>query len=125
LAHLLSSERNLACDGGDAAAGAGADAFDGFGDLAVAAGVRVGFLFFDVEVFGVFADNDEVDGRLGGGGKGGGEHAFAWSDVGVEGEAFAQCDDGRGVAGDFGGWGAGECSVIQPCCCIEDRSGYI
>ena len=94
MAHLLPAEGDVTRHGGDAAAGAGADAFDGFGDLAVAVGVRVGLFFLDVEVFGVFAHDDEVDGGLGGGLEGGGEHALAWSDVGVQGEAFAQRHDG-------------------------------
>jgi hypothetical protein len=112
LAHLLSAEGDVAGHGGDAAAGVGADAFDSFGDLAVAAGVRVGLFFLDVEVFGVFAYDDEVDGGLGRGLEGGGEHALAGSDVGVQGEAFAQRHDGRGVAGHFGGWGAGLFSAM-------------
>jgi hypothetical protein len=55
------------------------DALDGFGDFAV--GAIVGLLLFDVEVLGVLADDDEVDGvREGGGGNDG----LDGSDVCVE-----------------------------------------
>lgn len=79
------------------------DAFYSFSDFSAVGGV-VRALFFDVEIFCVFADDDEVDG---GGGCGDG---FYGSDVGVEGEALAEGDDGGGVAFCCYGWG----SVIPP-----------
>jgi hypothetical protein len=64
---------------GDAVAGVLGDALDGFGDFAV--GAVVGLFFFDVEVLGVLADDDEVDGV---GEGGGGNDGLDGSDVGVE-----------------------------------------
>lgn len=105
-ADLLPAQSNLAGDGGDVAAGALRDALDGLGDLAV--GGVVGLFLLDVEVLGVLADNDHVD-WLGGGGD-----RLDGADVGVEGEALAQGDDGGGVALDGrggGGNGAEETAV--------------
>ena len=68
------------------------DAFDCFGDLAGAIWSGEGAFFFYVEVFCVFADDDEVDGGFGG------EGSFDGADVGVEVEFFAEGDDGGGVA---------------------------
>lgn len=71
------------------------DAFDCFGDLARAIWSGEGAFFFYVEVFCVFADDDEVDWGFGIEGR------FNGADVGVEVEFFAEGDDGGGVAGDF------------------------
>ena len=106
LAHPLSPHGNLASYGSNASTGFGADALDRFGDLPVAVGGIVGALFLDVEVFGVLADDDKVDGMWCGGFEGGGQDGLAGTDIGVEGKAFAQRNDGGGVAGDFGSWGA-------------------
>ena len=57
-------------------------------------------LLFYVEVFGVFADDDEVNGG------GGGADSFYGADVGVEVEAFAELDDRGRVAGGRFCWGA-------------------
>lgn len=80
---LLSAQGDFARHAGDAVRGALGDAFDGFGDLAAAVGGGVGFFFLDVEVLGVFAHDDEIDGRFGRGGR------LDGADVGVEVEAFA------------------------------------
>lgn len=94
--HPLSTDRDVAGHGCYAGGCALGDALDGFCDFAVWRGV--GLLFFDVEVFGVLADDDEVDwvreGR-------GGCDGFDGADVGVEVEAFAEGDDGAAIA--FGG----------------------
>lgn len=103
----LPAQRDVACHRGDAVGGVLGDAFDGFGDFG-AVGGGVGAFFLDVEVFCVFADDDEVDGVGGGGG------GFHGADVGVEVELFAEGDDGGGVAGYFcrgGGDGAEEGGV--------------
>ena len=71
-----------------------------FGDFAGAIWGREGALFFYVEVFCVFADDDEVDRAFGG------EGGFDGADVGVEIELFAEGDDGGGVACYFFGGGA-------------------
>ena len=68
------------------------DSFDCFGDFAGAIWGSEGAFFFYVEVFCVFADDDEVDWRFGG------EGSFDGADVGVEVEFFAEGDDGGGVA---------------------------
>lgn len=58
---LLAAERNFASHGSDAVACALGDAFYGFCDFAGAVGGVESALFFYVEIFCVFADNDEVD----------------------------------------------------------------
>ena len=68
------------------------DSFDCFGDFAEAIWGSEGALFFYVEVFCVFADDDEVDRGFGG------EGSFHGADVGVEVEFFTEGDDGGGVA---------------------------
>lgn len=101
----MPGQGDLARLGRDAEGSFFRDAFDGFGDLAGTVGSIIGFLLLDVEIFRVFAHDDEVD-LFGGGGDG-----FHGADVGVEVELFAEGDDGGGVAGDLvcgGGDGAEE-----------------
>lgn len=105
-ADLLAAQGNVAGHGGDAVRGALGDALDGLGDLAV--GGVAGRLLLDVEVLGVLADNDHVDGL------GGREDRLDGADVGVEVELLAQGDNGRRVALDGrrgGGDGAEEGTV--------------
>ena len=64
------------------------DAFYCFGDFTRAIWGREGALFFYVEVFCVFADDDEVNRAFGGQG------GFDGADVGVKVELFAEGDDG-------------------------------
>ena len=89
-ADLLAAEGDLAGHGGDARAGALGDALDGLGDLAL--GGVVCLFLLDVEVLGVFPDNDHVDWL------GGVEDRLDGADVGVEVELLAQGHDGGGVA---------------------------
>lgn len=58
---LLAADGDLAGHVRDPAAGFRADAFDGFGDGALPVGRGEGALFFDVQVLGVLAYDDEVD----------------------------------------------------------------
>lgn len=99
IADLLPAQCNVPGHSGDAVARALGDALDGLGDFAGAVGGVVGALFFDIEVLGVLADNDEVDGAFSRGCRFHGAH------VGVEVEFLAERDDGGRVAGDFGGGG--------------------
>lgn len=96
--HALPAERNVARHGRNVGRRVFRNALDGFGD-AGAVGRGVGFLLLDVEVFGVLADDDEVYGA------GSGACGFHGADVGVEVEAFAEGDDGGGVAFYFCGGG--------------------
>lgn len=100
VAKFLPLESNGAGHGGYTVAGALGDAFDRFGDFAGAIWGREGALFFYVEIFCVFADDDEVDWGFGG------EGGLDGADVGVEVELFAEGDDGGGVACYFFGGGA-------------------
>lgn len=52
----------------------------------------------EYEVFGVLPHNDQVDGD------GGALDRLDGADVGIQVEAFAQGDNGRGVALDLGRW---------------------
>jgi hypothetical protein len=79
VSYALASCGDLTSHVGDAVAGVLGDALDGFGDFAV--GAVVGLLLFNVEVLGVLADNDEVDGV---GEGGGGNDGLDGSDVGVK-----------------------------------------
>ena len=81
----------------DAGASALRDALDGLGDAAGAVGGGEGALLLDVQVLGVLAHDDEVDGRAGGAPRRG-----DGADVGVQVEGLAQRDDGRRVAGNAG-----------------------
>lgn len=74
------------------------DALDGLGDLAIGGIIRL--LFLDIQIFGVLADDDEIDGV---GEGGGGSHGLDGADVGVQVESLAESDNGRRVA--FGGRG--------------------
>lgn len=102
VADRLPAQGDLPGHGGDAVRGAFGDAFDRLRYLAGAIGGVEGSFFLDVEVLGVLAHDDEVDG---GGGGGDGLHG---ADVGVEVEFLAQGDNGGGVSGDlFSGGGDG------------------
>lgn len=90
LADLLAAQRNVAGHGGDAEGRLFGDALDGLGDLAIGGVARR--LLLDVEVLGVLAHNDHVDGL------GGGHDGLDGADVCVEVEALAQGDNGRRVA---------------------------
>ena len=90
LAELLAAHRNVAGHGGDAERGLFGDALDGLGDFAVGSVVRL--LLLDVEVLGVLADDDHVNGL------GGAQDGLDGADVGVEVEALAKGDNGRRVA---------------------------
>jgi hypothetical protein len=97
----LAAESNLTGNGGDARRGPLGNALDGLSDLALG-GLPGGFLL-DVEVLGVLANNDEVNGlavAAAGGGLDG-------ADVGVQVKLLAQSDDGGRVAGDLGARRAG------------------
>ena len=100
IAKLLPLQSDGAGHGGYAVACALGDAFDCFGDFAGAIWGWEGALFLYVEVFCVFADDDEVNWVFGG------EGGFDGADVGVEVELFTEGDDGGGVACYFFGGGA-------------------
>ena len=76
------------------------DALDGLGDLAV--GAVEGLLLLNVQVLGVLADDDQVDGVAFAAADGGLDGAH----VGVQVELLAESDDGGRVAGDLGARGA-------------------
>ena len=97
---LLSAERDFASHGRDTMACAFGDAFYGFCNFAGTVGGVKSALFFYVEVFCVFADDNEVNWCLSRG------RSPDGSDIGVEIKFFPQGDNGGGVAGNFGGWGA-------------------
>ena len=100
-ADLVAAQGNVAGHGGDAERGLLGDALDGLGDLAGAVGGVEGALVLDVQVFGVLAHNDHVNGL-------GRRHdRLDRADVGVEVELLAQGDDGARVALD-GGRGRGD-----------------
>lgn len=90
LADLLAAQRNVAGHGGNAERGLFGDALDGLGDLALGGVARR--LLLDVQVLGVLAHNDHVDGL------GGVQDGLDGAHVCVEVEALAQGDDGRRVA---------------------------
>lgn len=89
--HALAAEGNVAGHGGDVVRGSLGDALDGLCDLAaVGGGIRL--LLLDVQVLGVLADNDEVDGPLCAGDR------LDRAHVGVQLQALAERDNGRRVA---------------------------
>lgn len=90
LADLLAAQRNVTRHGSNAKRGLFGDALDGLGDLAL--GGVAGGLLLDVEILGVLADNDHVDGL------GGGQDGLDGTDVGIQVEALSEGDNGRGVA---------------------------
>lgn len=99
-ADVLAAESDLTGDGGNARRGPLGNALDGLGDLAV--GTLLGCLLLHVQVLGVLADDDQVNGlavAAAGGGLDG-------ADVGVQVELLAESDDGRRVTGDLGAGGA-------------------
>jgi hypothetical protein len=100
-ADILAAEGNLTSDGGDAHGGTLGDALDGLGNLAV--GALNGALLLHVQVLGVLADDDKVDGFAIAAAGGGLDRA----DIGVEVELLAESDNGGGVAGDLCAGGAG------------------
>lgn len=87
---LLSPQGDLTGHDGDTVTGALGDALDSLGDFPRAVGRFEGAFFLDVEVLGVLADDDQVDGRFGGCGPASGFHG---AHVSVEVELFAQGDD--------------------------------
>ena len=93
LADLLPPQRNLASHGSDAERGALGDALDGLCDLAVGRVVRL--LLLDVEILGVFAHNDEVNGVLEDGRV---PDRLDGPDVGVQVHALAESDNRGRVA---------------------------
>ena len=100
LADALTAERNLTGDVGDAERCMLGDTLDGLGNLAVR-GVD-GALFLHVQVLGVLADDDQINGlavAVAGG-------CLDRADVGVQIELLAESDNGRRVAGDLGAGGA-------------------
>ena len=99
-ADALTAERNLTGDVGDAERCMLGDTLDGLGNLAVR-GVD-GALFLHVQVLGVLADDDQINGlavAVAGG-------CLDRADVGVQIELLAESDNGRRVAGDLGAGGA-------------------
>ena len=109
LTNLLSSKSDFAGHGGDAGRGAFRDTLDSLGDLAV--GAFDCLLLLHVQIFGVFADDDEIDGGTGCAAAGGG---LDGANIGVEVETLAESDDGGGVASDFGAWGAVNSQLSSP-----------
>lgn len=89
VADFLAAERNLTSDVGDAERGMFGDTLDGLGDLAVRA--LDGALFLHVQVLGVLADDDQVNGlaiAVAGGG-------LDRANIGVQVELLAESDNGR------------------------------
>lgn len=119
IAKFLPLESDGAGHGGYAVACALGDAFYCFGDSSGAIWGREGALFLYVEVFCVFADDDEVDWSFGG------EGSFDGADVGVEVELFAEGDDGGGVACYFFGGGADGSEEGTVTFCLERLDGFV
>ena len=94
--HPLPAQRDISRHSGNVVGRGLRDAFYSLGDLGAVGGL-VGALFLDVEVLRVLTNDDEVDGARGG------ESGLYGADIGVESEAFAEGDDGGGVA--FYGFG--------------------
>lgn len=97
IANLLAAKSNFTSNSSDAGRGALGDLLDSPGDLAV--GGLLSALFLHVEILGVLADNDEVNGVPGAAAEGG----LNGADIGEEVELLAESDDGGGVTGDLGG----------------------
>ncbi len=97
IADLLAAKSNFTSNSSDAGRSALGDLLDGPGNLAV--GSLFSALFLHVEILGVLADNDEVNGVTGTAADGGLDGA----DIGEEVELLAESDDGGGVTGDLGG----------------------
>jgi len=93
VADTLATESNVTGHGGDTARGTLGDALDGLGDLAVLGVVCL--LLLDVQVLGVLADNDKVNGV---GEHGGVLDALDGTNVGVQVKTLAEGDNGRRVA---------------------------
>lgn len=90
LADLLAAQRNVTSHGGNAERGLLGDALDGLGDLALGGVARR--LLLDVQILGVLAHNDHVDGL------GGVQDRLDGAHVCVEIQALSQGDNGRRVA---------------------------
>lgn len=88
-ADILATERNLTGDVGDAERGVLGDTLDGLGNLAV--GALDGALFLHVQILGVLADDDQVNGLAIAVASGGLNRA----NVGVQVELLAESDNGR------------------------------
>lgn len=91
----LTPERDLPGHGGNAMGCPFRDPLYRFGDFPTAVRSIEGAFFFHVEVLGVFAHDDEVNGG------GGGGDGFHGAHIGVEVELLAEGDDGGGVSGNF------------------------
>lgn len=88
-ADVLATERNLTGDVGDTERGVLGDTLDGLGNLAIR--TLDGALFLHVQILGVLADDDQVNGlaiTVAGGG-------LDRADVGVQVELLAESDNGR------------------------------
>lgn len=90
LADLLAAQRNITSHGSNAERGLLGDALDGLGDLAL--GGVAGGLLLDVQILGVLAHDDHVNGL------GGVHDGLDGAHIGVQVEALAQGDNGRRVA---------------------------
>lgn len=117
LAELLAAHGDVAGHGGDAEGGAVGDALDGLGNLAI--GAVKGPLVLDVEVLGVLADNDHVNGLDGR------PDGLDGSDVGVQVELLAQGDNRGGVALDGLGGGAHGTEESAITLALEDLDGLV
>lgn len=87
---LLSAKSDVTSHGSNAQRSLLGNALDGLGYLAL--GGVAGSLLLDVEILGVFTNDDHVDGL------GGREDSLDGSNVGVEVETLAESHNGRGVA---------------------------
>lgn len=106
LPHLLPPHGNLTCDVGDAPRRLGRDPLDRFGDLSVAAGVRVRLLLLHVQVLGVFPHDHQVDRVWCRGGERGRQRRLAWSYIRVQRQFLPERHDRGRVPCNFGRWGA-------------------
>jgi len=98
ITNLLAANGDITSHGCDAEGRFVGNTLDGLGDLAVGALVRL--LLLDVEVFGILADNDQVNGF-------GGRHdGLDGANICIQVEALAEGDNGRRVALDSMGRGA-------------------
>jgi len=121
VADTLATESNVTGHGSDTTRGTLGDALDGLGDLAVLGVVCL--LLLDVQVLGVLADNDKVNGV---GEHGGVLDALDGTNVGVQVEALAESDNGRRVALGRGGGrahGTEESTIALLLQCVDGLLG--
>ena len=100
ISDLLAAERNLASHTGDTMTRTLGNTFYSLCHFPRTIGCLEGAFLLHVKVFRVFADDDEVNRDLSGGGSLDGPY------ISVEVELLPEGDNRRGVACDFGGWGA-------------------